>query len=141
MSTCHGVGACSALGAAMALALQLGAPAALATESKVESGPVVELRHRYEGDDWADRFLTTPKDGLDDRYLGAEGKLGKAAWVTSWHDFRADHGGRHYGSEFDASLGYPLCAHLTGLLKLADYHGDGFGTSERKLWVSLEYRY
>ena len=95
--------------------------------------------HAFNG--WADRFLTTPKDGLDDRYAGAEGKFGKAAWVTSWHDFRADHGGKHYGSEFDASLGYPLCPHLTGLLKYADYHSDGFATNERKLWVSLEYRY
>ena len=95
--------------------------------------------HAFNG--WADRFLTTPKDGLDDRYIGAEGKFGKAAWVTSWHDFRADRGGRHYGSEFDASLGYPLCAHLNGLLKYADYHSNGFATNERKLWVSLEYRY
>ena len=95
--------------------------------------------HAFNG--WADRFLTTPKDGLDDRYLGAEGKLGKAAWVTRWHDFRADHGGHHYGSEFDASISYPLRAQLSGLLKVADYRSGGFATDERKVWVSLEYRY
>ncbi len=95
--------------------------------------------HAFNG--WADRFLATPKDGLDDRYVGADGKVGKAAWVTSWHDFRADHGGKHYGSEFDASIGYPLCAHVNGLLKYADYHSDGFATNERKLWLSVEYRY
>jgi hypothetical protein len=90
---------------------------------------------------WADRFTTTPKDGLDDRYVGTSGKLGKAAWTTSWHDFRADHGGHHYGSEFDASISYPLPTQLTGLLKVADYCSDGFATDERKVWVSLEYRY
>ncbi len=95
--------------------------------------------HSFNG--WADRFTTTPNDGLDDRYAGVTGKMGGATWATSWHDFHADHGGRHYGSECDASISYPLRADLTGLLKLADYRSDGFSTDERKVWASVEYRY
>ena len=33
----------------------------------------------YAFNGWADRFLVTPLDGLDDRCLGLSGKFGKAA--------------------------------------------------------------
>lgn len=95
--------------------------------------------HGFDG--WADRFLTTPVDGIDDRYLGANGNLGKAAWTATWHDFHADRGGRAYGREFDVVLTYPLARGLTGLLKLADYRSDGFSTDETKLWASVEYKF
>jgi len=95
--------------------------------------------HAFDG--WADRFTTTPVDGIDDRYLGANGNIGKTAWTTTWHDFHADRGGRAYGTEFDAMLTYPLTTHLTGLLKLADYRADGFSTDERKFWASVEYKF
>lgn len=95
--------------------------------------------HAFDG--WADRILTTPVDGIDDRYFGANGNLGKAAWTATWHDFHADRGGRAYGTEFDAMLIYPLTPHLSGLLKLADYRSDGFSTDERKIWASVEYRF
>ena len=95
--------------------------------------------HAFNG--WADRFTTTPKDGLDDRYLGANGKFGKAAWAAVFHDYHADHGSQHYGREFDTSLGYPLNSQWTALLKYADYRSDGFSSDERKLWASVEYRF
>ncbi len=95
--------------------------------------------HAFNG--WADRFLATPANGLDDRYIGVSGKLGKAAWATNYHDFRADHGSQDYGHEFDASIGYPFNAHFSGLLKLANYRSDGFSSDVRKLWASVEYKY
>ncbi len=95
--------------------------------------------HAFNG--WADRFLTTPKDGLDDRYLGASGKIGTVSWAVAVHDFHADRTDQHYGQEADVSLGYAFNPHLSGLLKLADYRSDGFSSDERKVWASLEYRY
>ena len=95
--------------------------------------------HAFDG--WADRFLTTPVDGVDDRYLGANGNIGKAGWTTVWHDFHADRGGRAYGTEVDAMLSYPLARGLTGLLKFADYRSDGFSTDEKKLWAGVEYKF
>lgn len=95
--------------------------------------------HAFNG--WADRFLSTPINGLDDRYIGVGGKIGKAAWSTTFHDFRADHGSQDYGREFDASIGYPFNSHFSGLLKIADYRSDGFGADVRKLWASIEYKY
>jgi len=99
--------------------------------------------HAFNG--WADKFLVTPADGLDDRYLGLGGAFGReragarATWQFAWHDYRADHGDAHYGREWDASLGVPLARGVNALLKFADYRADGFAADTRKLWLQLEY--
>ena len=71
-----------------------------------------------------------------DRYVGAGGKLAanRLDWQVAWHDYRADAGGR-YGSEWNASLGFPLGGPLKGLVKLADYRADGFARDTTKAWV------
>jgi len=105
------------------------------------STPYASL-HPFNG--WADRFGgVTPADGLDDRYLGATGNLGDSAftWAAAWHDFRADHGGRPYGSELDVSLGYAFDKHWSAQLKYADYRADGFSSDAKKAWASVEYRF
>ena len=100
--------------------------------------------HAFNG--WADKFTTTPATGLDDRYLGIGGNLGReragarASWQLAWHDYRATHGGVHYGSEWNASLGLPLAKGVSALLKLADYRADGYARDTRKLWLQLEYK-
>lgn len=101
------------------------------------STPYASL-HAFNG--WADRFGNTPANGLDDRFVGAEGKFGKASWTVRWHDFQADRGGGDYGHELDASVSYPLWKGVTGMLKVADYRSDGFASDTRKLWFSLDYR-
>jgi hypothetical protein len=53
--------------------------------------------------------------------------------------YRADRGAR-YGSEWNASLSFPLATGLSGLVKVADYHADGFGRDSAKLWLQLEWR-
>ena len=103
--------------------------------------------HAFNG--WADKFTTTPLGGLEDRYLGAGGKFGRAAntgkysWAVSWHDYRADTGiagtDSHYGNEWDASFGFPVHGPVNGLLKLADYRAEGFARDTRKLWLQLEW--
>jgi hypothetical protein len=98
--------------------------------------------HAFNG--WADKFTVTPAGGLEDRYLGASGKFGRDAhagkfnWAVAWHDYRADTGG-HYGSEWNASLGFPVHGPVNGLVKLADYRSDGYARDTRKLWLQLEW--
>lgn len=100
--------------------------------------------HAFNG--WDDQFLTTPAKGMEDRYLGVGGKFGsgKAAgklnWAVTWHDYRADVGGLHYGSEWNASLGFPLPGGLNGMLKVADYRADHFSRDNTKLWLQVEWR-
>jgi hypothetical protein len=104
--------------------------------------PLASL-HAFNG--WADKFLVTPPGGLEDVYVGAGGKFGrgraagKFAWALAWHDYRADQGG-DYGSEWDASLGFPLPGGIGGLVKLADYRSDGFARDTTKLWLQLEWK-
>lgn len=98
--------------------------------------------HAFNG--WADKFLVTPANGLDDRYASVSGKFGsgkledKLGWTVAWHDFDADRGGADYGREWDASLSFPLPAGFSGLVKVADYRSDGFSRVTRKLWLQVE---
>ena len=99
--------------------------------------------HAFNG--WADQFNVTPPGGLNDRYVGVNGTFGreglasKLAWTVVWHDYRADRGGR-YGSEWDASLAFPLADGLSGLVKVANYQAKGFASDSTKLWLQLEWR-
>lgn len=99
--------------------------------------------HAFNG--WDDQFAVTPAGGLEDRYAtvnGAFGDIGMAArlgWTVAFHDYRADRGGR-YGSEWDASLGYPFTSALAALVKVARYRADGFGRNDTKLWLQLEWK-
>jgi hypothetical protein len=99
--------------------------------------------HAFNG--WADKFMVTPANGLDDRYASVSGKSGagklqdRLVWTLAFHDFAADRGGADYGREWNASLAFPLPAGLTGLVKLADYRSDGFARDTRKLWFQVEW--
>ncbi len=103
--------------------------------------------HAFNG--WADKFGVTPPGGLEDRYVGAAGSFGQTAragsyrWAVAWHDYRADTRiagtGDRYGTEWDASFGFPVHGSLNGLVKLADYRSNGFARDTRKLWLQLEW--
>ena len=96
--------------------------------------------HAFNG--WADKFTVTPAAGLDDRYLGAAGRLGAARqydWQLAWHDYRADTGGAHYGREWDGAFGFPLGKGVRGLAKLAAYQADAFARDTVKAWLQLEW--
>jgi hypothetical protein len=75
--------------------------------------------HAFNG--WADKFLTTPVNGLVDTYLQFNGPIGKLQWVASYHAYDADHGGASYGSEWDASLLYTFRQRFTAIAKFASY--------------------
>ncbi|HSR64969.1 MAG TPA: alginate export family protein [Xanthomonadaceae bacterium] len=96
--------------------------------------------HAFNG--WADKFTTTPAAGLEDRYLGAGGKLGAAKqydWQVAWHDYRADTGAAHYGSEWNGSFGFPVAKGVRGLAKFAGYRADAFAHDTFKAWLQLEW--
>ena len=95
--------------------------------------------HAFNG--WADKFLTTPLNGLVDDYLTFAGPAGKLQWVASAHQYSADFGEADYGTEFDASLAYTFKQRFTALAKIAHYDADDFARDTDKLWLSLEYKY
>ena len=101
--------------------------------------------HGFNG--WDAKCAVTPGGGLNDRHLAASGKFGhvrdgRVAWAVAWHDYRADTalaGMGHYGSEWDASLGFPLATRLQALVKIADYRADHFARDTTKVWLQVEW--
>jgi hypothetical protein len=100
--------------------------------------------HAFNG--WADKFLTTPANGLRDLYLDAGWKAAKGpfkglALRLAWHDFNSTVGGIDYGSEWNAQASYPIGKHLTVLAKFARYEADAFATDTTKAWFSIEAKF
>jgi hypothetical protein len=98
--------------------------------------------HRYQG--WADKFLTTPVDGIDDRYLSLAysrkpaGVADSVSVAIAYHRFEAERLSLDYGSETDV-LVQAQWQDVTAALKYADYRAGGFATDTRKVWVQIEY--
>ena len=98
--------------------------------------------HKFNG--WADIFLATPANGLEDLYgsLGyAAGDLGPFKAVTTkviYHDFGSDIGSTSYGSEIDAIVTTKV-KKLALLLKYADYSADEFSADKQVLWFQIDY--
>lgn len=100
--------------------------------------------HKFNG--WADLFLTTPANGLEDWYGGASIKFPKVKALpglnaaVTYHRFESDVGSLHYGDEWDASLGFKL-KRFSILAKFADYNADKFSVDTRKFWLQFEFAY
>jgi hypothetical protein len=100
--------------------------------------------HKFNG--WADKFLTTPPNGLKDLY-GTMGygwkKLAGAdaiAALITYHRFDSDRLSLHYGNEWNASLSAKK-GRWTATAKIADYNAKRFATDTRKAWLQLEWLY
>lgn len=83
--------------------------------------------HAFQG--WADRFLTTPADGVVDMYGTLAVKIAGANLALIYHDFDADRGGYNYGSEWDVQLTRPFFEHYTLGVKYARYEAAGNATN------------
>ncbi|MEO6359935.1 MAG: alginate export family protein, partial [Sphingomicrobium sp.] len=100
--------------------------------------------HKFQG--WADKFLTTPPNGIKDIY-GSAGygwkKVGGMDAINAllvYHRFDSDRLDLHYGNEWNASLAAKK-GKWTVMAKLADYQAKRFATDTRKAWLQLEWAY
>lgn len=89
--------------------------------------------HKFNG--WADKFLNTPTDGLQDLSLSVTAVLGRFKLTGVFHDFSADTGGGDWGTELDAEVVYTAPWKQQFALKFADYSADDFATDTTKLWI------
>ncbi len=100
--------------------------------------------HKFQG--WADKFLTTPANGIDDLYatgsvtLKSVGPLDTLGFIVTYHDFDAERGPADYGSEWDASIAAKH-KRFNALLKYADYQQGELASARTtsKLWAQLEF--
>jgi hypothetical protein len=94
--------------------------------------------HKFNG--WADRFLRTPTDGLEDLYLALNGKVGPVKWLLIYHDFNAESSSAHYGDEFDFQFLYAAPWKQGFGFKGAFYSADEHLTDVRKIWIFTSYK-
>lgn len=110
----------------------------------LESGfktPLATL-HAFNG--WADRFLNTPANGLEDLNVKVLAKFADYSVVLAAHDFQAEATGDKYGQEVDFSVSKPLTSKLTVMLKASDFNADGqtagFTNDTTKAWLQFAYK-
>ncbi len=99
--------------------------------------------HAFQG--WADKFLATPADGIEDAYLRVSVPLGRRGPFTStaaavFHDYEADLGGAPYGEELDLQI-VARTDRMTLTAKYADYRAGGLFTDTEKWWLSVDYAF
>jgi len=100
--------------------------------------------HKFQG--WDDKFLTTPANGMEDRYatfgvtLKAVAALDSIALVAAYHDYQAEHIDADYGSEVNLSL-LAKIKKVSVMLKFADYQQGVLATARdtQKVWGQVEF--
>ncbi|MXZ56425.1 MAG: hypothetical protein F4227_10440 [Gammaproteobacteria bacterium] len=60
--------------------------------------------HIHQG--WADRFLSTPAEGVSNTSINASGKLSEVKYTLEFNTYSSDEGGYDFGTEFGAMLSY-----------------------------------
>jgi hypothetical protein len=86
---------------------------------------------------FADKFTTTPVQGLTDDYFSFNGSWRNLNLLVTVHRFAAEVSNQDYGREVDVQLTYRVATRYDLLLKLADYSSDGFSTDTGKMWLQL----
>lgn len=105
--------------------------------------------HAYQG--WADRFLATPRDGIEDLYFTASIKAFGFNLAAIYHDLSSDNLNYDYGTEIDLQATRALNKHLTVGLKYANYDADTNATNVArnggqafdvsKFWAWVQFKY
>jgi len=93
---------------------------------------------------WADKFTTTPPDGVRDLYAGgaltwkAPGPFDGASLSGTWHRFRSDRLDQRYGTELDL-LASVRKRRTTLSARYARYRADAFATDTTKFWLEMDW--
>ncbi|NRB37147.1 MAG: alginate export family protein [Pseudomonadales bacterium] len=96
--------------------------------------------HAFNG--WADKFLSTPDDGLEDLYIKAVVKAVGMKFVVMAHDFSANDSGKDLGSEIDFLAVKPFAKKYNVGFKYAGYsEGDVAMADTTKFWLWGEMKF
>lgn len=93
---------------------------------------------------WADKFITTPADGIRDLYASAGwgwpriGALKAVSVSATYHRFDSDRLVRRYGDEIDL-LAQARIGRTTASVRYAAYFADRLFVDTRKLWLQLDW--
>ncbi|MCB9986800.1 MAG: alginate export family protein [Rhodospirillales bacterium] len=107
--------------------------------------------HKFNG--WADKFLDTPANGLEDTFINVSYTLPESVaplngivLSAAWHDYNADRTSTDYGTEADFSVkksfkGPDYTKGIDVILKYADYNADGLYTDTQKAWAQVDVKF
>lgn len=105
--------------------------------------------HKWNG--WADKFLTTPADGLEDLYFdltytvsGLEGPsefFNGLLIKVQYHNFSSEEGNSDYGSEWGLYFKQPINKNVYIETKYANYNAENFATDTQKLIFDLGFQF
>ncbi|MCG8393641.1 MAG: alginate export family protein [Pseudomonadales bacterium] len=96
-------------------------------------------KHAFNG--WADQFLGTPAEGLEDTFVTVGGKLAGFKLAAIYHDFQSNEGSTDYGTETNLLIARPIGKNYVVGLKYADYRADDFKTDTSKYWAWAELKF
>ncbi len=94
--------------------------------------------HKFQG--WADKFLSTPGDGVENFYLGIKGKAGVVNLGAIYHDFKAEDSSDDFGTEIDLVAAWPLDKYITLKAEYAmfDTDDDTRFSDTDKFWLTMQ---
>ncbi len=96
--------------------------------------------HAFNG--WADQFLGTPPDGLEDLYFRLGAKVAKWSFEGRYHDFGAEATSEDYAREIDLVAKRPLGERYDLLLKAAFFDAKSANFEDvTKFWLMLSARF
>ena len=101
-------------------------------------------KHAFNG--WADKFLVTPADGLEDMYIKGVAKLAGMKFVLVLHDYSGENSGDDFGSEINFLAVKPFAKKYTVGLKYASYSASDdtaliTTTDTDKVWLFGELKF
>ena len=100
------------------------------------STPLATL-HKFQG--WADKFLGTPGDGIEDIFIGASGHVGPVKLQAVYHDFSAEDSRADFGTEWNLAATWPINKQFSTQLKFADFSSDSARYPDTtKAWVTVQ---
>ena len=107
--------------------------------------------HAFQG--FADRFLVTPGDGIQDHFVTLSTKAQGTQLSVTYHRFLSDKDNYAYGDEWDVQLERPFGNHFLAGLKYAEYRANhnnfnalrnnasGQADDLARFWAYLQFTY
>ena len=105
----------------------------LASDNGVGFSTPLATLHKFQG--WADKFLSTPGDGIEDIYASVGGTVGPLKLAAIYHDFQAEDSSEDFGTELDLSATWPINKRFTVQAKYASFDSDSDRYADTdKIW-------
>ena len=111
----------------------------LASDDGVGFATPLATLHKFQG--WADKFLGTPGDGIEDLYGSIGGKLGPVKMALIYHDFQAEDSSEDFGSEWDMVATWPINKKFSLQAKYARFNSDSDRYDDTdKIWFTAQFK-